>query len=136
MKKMCFAFLMLGLIITSCGGGNPDRRANDLCACAKDAGIDFDGIENERDLERLGRKMEKLSRKNEKEAKECVLEVMKGVQSDLKGKNDKETAKYMRSLAKASLDTECAIEAMEDFEYDEMKDILDDMVDELEDDID
>ena len=136
MKKMCFAFLMLGLIITSCGGGNPDRRANDLCACAEDAGIDFDGIENERDLERLGRKMEKLSRKDEKEAKECVLEVMKGVQSDLKGKNDKETAKYMRSLAKASLDTECAIEAMEDFEYDEMKDILDDMVDELEDDID
>ena len=136
MKKMCFAFLMLGLIITGCGGGDPSGRANDLCACAKDAGIDFDGIENERDLERLGRKMEKLSRKDEKEAKECVLEVMKGVQDDLKDMDDKETAEYMRSLAKASLDTECAIEAMEDFEYDDMKDILDDMVDELEDDID
>ena len=135
MKKMYFAFIMLGLI-TSCGGGNPTGRANDLCACAQDAGIDFDGIKNERDLERLGRKMEKLSRKDEKEAKECVLEVMKGVQSDIKEMNDKETAEYMRSMAKAALDTECALEAMEDFEYDEMKDAIDDAVDLLEDDID
>ena len=135
MKKMYFAFLMLVLIIASCGGGNPAGRANDLCACAKDAGIDFDGIKNERDLEKIGRKMEKLSRKDEKEAKKCVLEVMKGVQSDVKDMNDKETAEYMRSLAKSALDTECAIEAMEDAEYDDMKDILDDMVDELEDDI-
>jgi hypothetical protein len=136
MKKLFFAFLMLGLIITSCGGGNPAGRANDLCACAKDAGIDFDGIKNERDLERLGRKVKKLSRKDEKEAKKCILEVMKGVQADVKDMNDKETAQYMRSLAKSALDTECAIEAMEDAEYDDMKDILDDMVDELEDDID
>ena len=61
MKKMYFALLILGLIITSCGGGDPSGRANDLCDCAKDAGIDFDGFKHERDLERLGRKIEKLS---------------------------------------------------------------------------
>ena len=99
MKKMYFAFLMLGLIITSCGGGDPSGRANDLCACAKDAGIDFDGIKNERDLEKIGRKMEKLSKKKEKEAKKCVLEVMKGVQSDVKDMDDKEiTREYYNNL--------------------------------------
>ena len=61
---------------------------------------------------------------------------MKGVQADLKEMNDQETAEYMRSFAKSALDTECAIEAMEDAEYDDMKDILDDMFDELEDEID
>ena len=136
MKKMFFALLMLGLIMTSCGdSGNPSSRADDLCGCFKDAGVDFDGIKSERDLERLGKKMENLSKKKEKKAKKCVLAVAKDIQSDIKEMNDEETAEYMRNLVKAGIDTECATEAMEDFDYGEVKDVLDDAIDDMEDDL-
>ncbi len=136
MKKIYVSLIVIGLIVVSCGGGDPQGRADDLCSCFKDAGLDFDGIENERDLERLGRKMEDLSPKKEKKAKECVLEVFKGVQSDVEDMNDEQTAEYMRSLVKGALDSECVVEAMEDVDYGDMKDLLDDLVDDLEDDMD
>ena len=134
MKKMYFALLMLGLVLTSCGA-SPEGRADDLCDCFKDAGIDFDGIKSERDLDELQRKIKKLSSKKEKEAKECVFEVMEGVKSDVKDMDDDEIAEYMRDFAKAGIDTECAVEAMEDLPYDDMKDLLDEMVDGMEDEI-
>jgi hypothetical protein len=135
MTKIQFVFIFLGLLIVGCGD-SPENRADDLCSCFKEAGIDFDGIENQKDLERLGRKMEKLPKKKEKKAKKCVLEVAKGIQSDIKEMDDKETAEYMKSLAQSALDTECVVEAMEDADYSDMKDMFDDMIEAMEDDMD
>ena len=39
MKKMYFALLMLGLVLTSCGERNPAGQANDICGCIDDLGL-------------------------------------------------------------------------------------------------
>ena len=49
--------------------------------------------------------------------------------------DDDEIAEYMRDFAKAGIDTECAVEAMQDLPYNDMKDVLDEMVDKMEDEI-
>ena len=126
MKKMYFALLMLGLVLSSCGSG-PDARADDLCDCFKDAGVDFDGIEDPNDIEKIVNKMSK------KKGQKCVLAVLEGVEEDISDMDD--DAEYMRDFAKAGIDTECAVEAMQDLPYNDMKDVLDDMVDKMEDEI-
>ena len=62
-----------------------------------------------------------------------MLDVLKGIQDDIKEMEDEEVSEYMRSLAKAGLDTDCVSDIMEDIEYDEFKDMLDDVIDEGED---
>ena len=109
MKKIYFVLLMLGLILTSCGGGgNPQGRANDLCDCFKDAGVDFDGIKNPDDLDKIGDKM------SEKKGQKCVLAVLEGIEEDISDLDDKETGEYFRKFIKGMLDTECVSEVMED----------------------
>ena len=116
MKKMYFALLMLGLVLTSCGsGGSPSSRANDLCDCLKEAGVEFDGINDLDDLEKIGDKMEK------KKGQKCVLAVMEGVDEDISDMDDKETGEYLRDFLKAMIDTDCASEGMEEMEFGDMK---------------
>ena len=115
MKKIYFAFIMLGLILTSCGAGGASNRASDLCDCFKDAGIDFDGIEDINDLDKIANKMEK------KKGQKCVLAVMEGIKEDINDMDDKETGNYLRDFIKAMLDTECVSEGMEDMEFKDMK---------------
>ena len=123
MKKMYFTLLMLGLILTSCGGGgNPQGRANDLCDCFKDAGVDFDGIKNPEDLDKIGDKM------SEKKGQKCVLAVLEGIEEDIGDLDDKETGEYFRKFIKGMLDTECVSEVMEDMKFDDVKDGLKDEI--------
>ncbi len=103
MKKMYFALMIIGLVLTSCGsGGSPSSRAKDLCDCLKDAGVEFDGINDLDDLEKIGDKMEK------KKGQKCVLAVMEGVDDDISDMDDKETGEYLRDFLKAVIDTDCA----------------------------
>ena len=104
-----------------------------MCACAEEVGVDFSGLKDPDDFSRLERKMKDLSENKQKKAIECVLDVLKGIQDDIKEMEDEEVSEYMRSLAKAGLDTNCASDIMEDIEYDEFKDMLDDVIDEGED---
>ena len=116
MKKIYFVLMLVGVVLTSCGGdGGASNRAGDLCDCFKDAGIDFDGLEDISDLKKVGDKMEK------KKGQKCVLSVLEGIEEDISDLNDKETGDYMRDLIKAMLDTECVSEGMEDMEFDDMK---------------
>jgi hypothetical protein len=114
MKKMYFALLMLGLVLSSCGSG-PDARADDLCDCFKDAGVDFDGIEDPNDIEKIVNKMSK------KKGQKCVLAVLEGVEEDISDMDDDETGEYFRDFIKSMLDTECVSEGMEDLEFGDMK---------------
>ena len=116
MKKMYFALMLLGLVLTSCGsGGSPSSRANDLCDCLKEAGVEFDGINDLDDLEKIGDKMEK------KKGQKCVLAVVEGVDEDISDMDDKETGEYLRDFLKAMIDTDCASEGMEEMEFGDMK---------------
>ena len=116
MKKMYFALMIIGLVLTSCGsGGSPSSRAKDLCDCLKDAGVEFDGINDLDDLEKIGDKMEK------KKGQKCVLAVMEGVDEDISDMDDKETGEYLRDFLKAMIDTDCASEGMEEMEFGDMK---------------
>ena len=121
MKKICFSLFILWLLLTSCGSG-PTERANDLCDCFKDAGVDFDGIENLSDLDEIGDKMSK------KKGQKCVLAVLEGVEEDISDLDDEETGEYFRKFIKGMLDTECVSEVMEDMEFDDM---MDDLKDEI-----
>ena len=114
MKKMYFALLMLGLVLSSCGSG-PDARADDLCDCFKDAGVDFDGIEDPNDIEKIVNKMSK------KKGQKCVLAVLEGVEEDISDMDDDEIGEYFRDFIKSMLDTECVSEGMEDLEFGDMK---------------
>ena len=135
MIKNYFALLMLVVFLTSCGG-NAESRADELCDCFQEVGIDFDGINSERDLQRFAEKLENLSRKKQKKAAECILEVAKAMHEDVEDMDDEETAGYLREFAKASLDTECAIDAMEAQDFDDIKDDFEDMIETLEDRLD
>jgi len=116
MKKMYFALMIIGLVLTSCGsGGSPSSRAKDLCDCLKDAGVEFDGINDLDDLEKIGDKMEK------KKGQKCVLAVMEGVDDDISDMDDKETGEYLRDFLKAVIDTDCASEGMKEMEFGDMK---------------
>ena len=108
--------MIIGLVLTSCGsGGSPSSRANDLCDCLKEAGVEFDGINDLDDLEKIGDKMEK------KKGQKCVLAVMEGVDEDISDMDDKETGEYLRDFLKAMIDTDCASEGMEEMEFGDMK---------------
>ena len=115
MKSIYIVLIFAGLILTSCGGGGASNRAADLCDCFKDAGIDFDGMEDINDLEKVANKMEK------KKGQKCVLAVMEGIEEDISDMDDKETGDYLRDFIKAMLDTECVSEGMEDMEFGDMK---------------
>ena len=135
MLKNYFTLLMLGMFLTSCGG-NAESRADELCDCFQEVGIDFDGINSERDLQRFAEKLENVSRKKQKKAAECILEVAKAMHEDVEDMDDEETAGYLREFAKASFDTECAIDAMEAQDFDDIKDDFEDMIETLEDRLD
>ena len=108
--------MIIGLVLTSCGsGGSPSSRAKDLCDCLKDAGVEFDGINDLDDLEKIGDKMEK------KKGQKCVLAVMEGVDDDISDMDDKETGEYLRDFLKAMIDTDCASEGMKEMEFGDMK---------------
>ena len=116
MKKIYFVLMLVGVVLTSCGGdGGASNRAGDLCDCFKDAGIDFDGLEDISDLKKVGDKMEK------KKGQKCVLAVMEGIEDDISDMDDNETGNYLRDFIKAMLDTECVSEGMEDMEFKDMK---------------
>lgn len=127
MKFQIFSLLVLLCItISSCGSeDNPEGRADAMCNCAKDAGVDFSGISSERDLNRLMGEFGDLPEKDMQKAGKCVLEVMKGIQKDVKDMNDSEKSKYIRELAKATIDTDCVVDGMEEFKYDEFEKMLD-----------
>ena len=138
MKFKIVSLLLLVCISTSsCGsGGDPEGRADEMCDCAEDAGIDFDGISNERDLRRLGDKMDNLREKDKRKATKCFLEVMSGILEDVKDMNDSEKSEYIREFAKAAIDTDCVVDVMEGLEYDEFEKGLDLVVYQLEKELD
>lgn len=74
MKKMYFALMIIGLVLTSCGGaGNPAGQANDICGCIDDTGIKLDGVENPEDLDRkMDSRMNKLSEKEKNKLGKCI----------------------------------------------------------------
>jgi len=127
MKFKIVSLLLLVCISTSsCGsGGDPEGRADEMCDCFEDAGIDFDGISNERDLLRIGNRLNNLSEKDRRKSDKCILEVMSGILEDVKDMNDSEKSEYIREFAKAAIDTDCVVDVMEGLEYDEFEKMLD-----------
>lgn len=131
MLKNYFTLLILGLFLTSCGG-NAESRANELCDCFQEVGIDFDGISSERDLQRLGQKMDNLSKKKKKKAGECIIDVAEAMHEDVEDMDDEDIAGYLREFVKAGLDTECAIDAMEAQDFDKFADRFEEMIESME----
>ena len=152
MKKIVSVFLITGLfVVASCGNGEGNssekatERAKDLCDCAMDADVEFDGISNFYDFRQLERQIDYLSNTKQRIGAECVLIVLKDIQEDIKDMNKEEGLEYMNFLAKAATNTKCGsemkdtsflIEIMEDMSFNKFKYGLDNLIerggDELE----
>ena len=126
MKKMYFAFMITGLVLTSCGGaGNPAGQANDICGCIDDTGIKLDGVENPEDLDRkMDSRMNKLSEKEKNKLGKCIAGVLEDVKDDMGDMKDEQKSEYIREFFKAAIDSDCTEKLMKDMEYDELEDML------------
>jgi hypothetical protein len=126
MKKMYFALLILGLVMTSCGGGgDPTGQANDICGCINEAGIKLDGVKDPDDLDsKMDTRMDKLSEKEQKKLRKCIAGVLKDVKDDMGDMKDEQKSEYIREFLIAAIDSDCTEKVMEDMEYDELEDML------------
>ena len=108
MKKMFFALLMLGLVLTSCGGENAkeEDRAEELCECIEESDVDFilKSLEN---IYELSYVLNQVKRSERSDIAKCFTEVLRDIKSDLKGENDKEKSEYLANLSKSFNDTDC-----------------------------
>ena len=116
MKKMYFALLILGLLVTSCGrgGGSSSQRANSMCDCIKKAGL------NDLDMENAESAAKRIDDKTRKNLSICIAAVLEDMEKDMKKKKDKKSrSKYTRELMKGYIDSECADKLFENLPYDE-----------------
>ena len=126
MKKMYFALMIIGLVLTSCGGaGNPAGQANDICGCIDDTGIKLDGVKDPEDLDRkMDSRMNKLSEKEKNKLGKCIAGVLEDVKDDMGDMKDEQKSEYIREFFKAAIDSDCTEKLMKDMEYDELEDML------------
>jgi len=135
-KKIYFALFFMGLLITSCGGGEPQTRATDLCSCMKDTGMDFEELSQPKDLSKLVNRFRKLSKKKRSNGAKCFAKVLKEIKKDMKDMKSEEKATYMRELSKELIDTECGIDASKNVDSDQLDDLLDKLIKRMENNID
>ena len=147
MKKIVGVLFVTGLfVVSSCGNSSEKatERANDLCDCAMDADIEFDGISNFHDFRQLEGQIDHLSNTKQRMGAECVLIVLKGIQVDIKDKNEEEGLEYMNFLAQATSNTKCGsemkdpsflIKIMEDMSFNKFKYGLDNLIERGEDEL-
>ncbi|MDC0297470.1 hypothetical protein OAK92_02735 [Crocinitomicaceae bacterium] len=114
MKKLFFAFVIVGLFVASCGrnGGASNKRAKSLCDCMKDAGID------QLDINSADDNLDEIDDKTQEELRLCVASVLEDMEKDMnKMKNKKAKSKYTRELMKGLIDSECTDKLFESIPY-------------------
>ena len=108
MKKLYFALLILGLVLTSCGGENTkeDDRAEELCSCIEELDVDFNlrSLENLYELKDV---LKGVKRSERSDIAKCFTTVLRDIKSDMKGENDKDKSEYLKKLSKSFNDTDC-----------------------------
>ena len=79
MKKLFFAFVILGLLVASCGrnGRSSSKRAKSLCDCMKDAGID------QLDINSGDGNLDEIDDKTQEEFRFCVASVLEDMEKDM-----------------------------------------------------
>jgi len=114
MKKLFFAFVIVGIFVASCGrnGGASNKRAKSLCDCMKDAGID------QLDINSADDNLDEIDDKTQEEFRFCVASVLEDMEKDMnKMKNKKAKSKYTRELMKGLIDSECTDKLFESIPY-------------------
>ena len=108
MKKLHFALMSLGLILTSCGGENTkeEDRAEELCSCIEELDVDFNlrSLENLYELKDV---LKGVKRSERSDIAKCFTTVLRDIKSDMKGENDKDKSEYLKKLSKSFNDTDC-----------------------------
>jgi hypothetical protein len=108
MKKLHFALMSLGLILTSCGGENTkeEDRAEELCSCIEELDVDFNlrSLENLYELKDV---LKGVKRSERSDIAKCLTTVLRDIKSDMKGENDKDKSEYLKKLSKSFNDTDC-----------------------------
>ena len=108
MKKLYFALLILGLVLTSCGGENTkeDDRAEELCSCIDELDVDFN-LQSLEKLYELKNVLKGVKRSERSDVAKCFTAVLRDIKSDMKGENDKDKSEYLKKLSKSFNDTDC-----------------------------
>jgi len=108
MKKLYFALMSLGLILTSCGGENTkeEDRAEELCSCIEESDVDFN-LERLEKIYELRYVLKKVKRSERSDVAKCFTEVLRDIKSDLKGEKDKDKSEYLKKFSKNFNDTDC-----------------------------
>ena len=108
MKKMYFAFMIIGLVLTSCGGENTkeEDRAEELCSCIEELDVDFN-LQSLENLYELKNVLKGVKRSERSDIAKCFTAVLRDIKSDMKGENDKDKSEYLKKLSKSFNDTDC-----------------------------
>jgi len=108
MKKLYFALMSLGLILTSCGGENTkeEDRAEELCSCIEELDVDFN-LQSLENLYELKNVLKGVKRSERSDIAKCFTAVLRDIKSDMKGENDKDKSEYLKKLSKSFNDTDC-----------------------------
>jgi len=108
MKKLYFALLILGLVLTSCGGENTkeDDRAEELCSCIDELDVDFN-LQSLEKLYELKNVLKGVKRSERSDVAKCFTAVLRDIKSDMKGETDKEKSEYLKKFSKSFNDTDC-----------------------------
>lgn len=90
--------LFLTTMLVSCSGleSKAEKRAKDMCACAKKLNVPLNDLSNSRMMGYTDA------------AHNCSLGVIKGIRNDMKGCSKKEERFYIKTFLKALIDTDCS----------------------------
>lgn len=108
MKKSIYILSVasMSIALSGCGGGKAEatNRAEDLCECLSDAGLD----ENVTFVALQDGSMRKMQEKMQTQVPKCALKVFKAMEKDLDDLSKKEKKEYTKSFLKACIDTDCS----------------------------
>lgn len=109
MKKTIYTLVAASMfvVLSGCGGAGEaeaNDRAEELCACLTDAGLD----DNISVMTLQSEKSRKMMEKMEEDVPKCAIKVLKGVKKDIDGLKGDKKKEYMKAFLKGIIDTECS----------------------------
>ncbi len=106
--------LVLGgsIFLSSCGGSGAEGYAEDLCDCMDESGY-MDEVGG--GIFGMGRSSGK--RDAEEKMEDCALPILKEMHGEFKEMDDDEKKEFVKDFMKASIDTECSDQLMDNIPW-------------------
>ncbi len=110
--KLSFLLLSGTLFLSSCGS-DASSYAEDLCDCMEESGYtDQVGL----GVFSMGSNSRE-KREAEEKMQECALPILKEMRDDFKDMDDDEKKEFVKEFVKASIDTECSDQLMDNIPW-------------------